>query len=151
MSRVAKKADFITISIYSVLAAAVMYISAALGACVDLAANNEGKVDFDVLTGSLDSTMTDTKLVLSQVQAGGNAMKFPIFAAFGIGIYALMKITNAFTEKARNTAALGGQIRRRSDPYWINRRNRRRQRGKQNPVMSPNRRKVHSSGTIISF
>lgn len=93
MSRVAKKADFITISIYSVLAAAVMYISAALGACVDLAANDEGKVDFDVLTGSLDSTMTDTKLVLSQVQAGGNAMKFPIFAAFGIGIYALMKIT----------------------------------------------------------
>ena len=83
MSRVAKKADFITISIYSVLAAAVMYISAALGACVDLAANDEGKVDFDVLTGSLDSTMTDTKLVLSQVQAGGNAMKFPIFAAFG--------------------------------------------------------------------
>ena len=93
MSRVAKKADFITISIYSVLAAAVMYISAALGACVDLAANDEGKVDFDVLTGSLDSTMTDTKLVLSQVQAGGNAMKFPIFAAFGIGIYALMKLT----------------------------------------------------------
>ena len=93
MSRVAKKADFITISIYSVLAAAVMYISAALGACVDLAANDEGKVDFDVLTGSLDSTMTDTKLVLSQVQSGGNAMKFPIFAAFGIGIYALMKIT----------------------------------------------------------
>ena len=93
MSRVAKKADFITISIYSVLAAAVVYISAALGACVDLAANDEGKVDFDLLTGSLDSTLTDTKLVLSQVHAGGNAMKFPIFAAFGIGIYALMKIT----------------------------------------------------------
>ena len=93
MSRVAKKADFITISIYSVLAAAVIYVSAALGACVDLATNDEGKVDFDLLSGSLDSTLTDTKLVLSQVQAGGNAMKFPIFAAFGIGLYALMKIT----------------------------------------------------------
>ncbi len=93
MSRVAKKPDFITISIYSFLAAAVIYLSAGLGACVDIAANDEGKVDFDTLTGSLDSTLTDTKLILSQVHAGGNAMKFPIFAAFGIGIYALMKIT----------------------------------------------------------
>ena len=93
MNRVAKKADFITISIYSILAAAVIYVSAALGACVDLATNDEGKVDFDSLTGSLDSTLTDTKLVLSQVRAGGSAMKFPTFAAFGIGLYALMKIT----------------------------------------------------------
>lgn len=47
MSRVAKKADFITISIYSVLAAAVIYFSAALGACIDLSLDDEGKADFD--------------------------------------------------------------------------------------------------------
>lgn len=93
MSRIEKKADFITIGIYSVLAGAAIYTSAALGACFDLAANIDGKVDFEQLTGSLGSTLTDTGLVFSQIQAGGYAMKFPVFAAFGIGIYALMKIT----------------------------------------------------------
>ncbi len=93
MSRVEKKADFITISIYSVLGAAALYSSAALGACFDLAADNEGNIDFELLTESLDSTLTDTHLVLSQVQAGGYAAKFPVFAAFGIGLYVLTKIT----------------------------------------------------------
>ena len=93
MSRVEKKADFITISIYSVLGAAVLYSSAALGACFDLASDNEGNVDFELLTESLDSTLTDTHLVFSQVQAGGYAAKFPVFAAFGIGLYVLTKIT----------------------------------------------------------
>ena len=93
MSRVEKKADFITISIYSVLGAAALYSSAALGACFDLASDNEGNVDFELLTESLDSTLTDTHLVFSQVQAGGYAAKFPVFAAFGIGLYVLTKIT----------------------------------------------------------
>ena len=97
MSRIAKKADFITVSIYAVLAAAALYVSAALGACVDLTADSEGKVDFARLTESFDSTLTDTALVFSQIRAGGNALKFPAFTAFGIGIYALMK----FTDKKR--------------------------------------------------
>ncbi len=93
MSRVEKKADFITISIYSVLGAAALYTSAALGTCFDLAADSEGNVDFEQLTGTLDSTLTDTGLVFSQVQAGGYAMKFPVFAAFGIVLYVVTKIT----------------------------------------------------------
>ncbi len=93
MSRTEKKADFITIGIYTVLTGAALYTSAALGACVDLATDNDGRMDFEQLTESLDTTLTDTRLVFSQVQAGGNAAKFPVFAAFGIGIYVLMKIT----------------------------------------------------------
>ena len=93
MSRTEKKADFITIGIYTVLAGAALYTSAALGACVDLATDSNGRLDFEQLTESLDTTLTDTRLVFSQVQAGGNAAKFPVFAAFGIGIYVLMKIT----------------------------------------------------------
>ena len=93
MSRIEKKADFITISIYSVLAGAALYTSAALGTCFDLAAGSDGKVDFELLTDSLDRTMADTHLVFSQVQVGGYAMKLPVFAAFGISIYMLTKIT----------------------------------------------------------
>ena len=93
MSRTEKKADFITISIYSVLAGAALYTSAALGTCVDLASDSDGRLDFEQLTESFDTTLTDTHLVFSQVQAGGSAAKFPVFAAFGIGIYVLMKIT----------------------------------------------------------
>ena len=93
MSREPKKADLLTVSIYSVLAFAGLYVSAALGACTDMAVNEEKRLDIDSLTGSLDSTLTDTGLVISSVLDGGYALKFPIFAAFGIGIYALMKIT----------------------------------------------------------
>ncbi|MCR5121740.1 MAG: hypothetical protein K6B74_04900, partial [Ruminococcus sp.] len=93
MSRQPRKPDAITIGVYSVLAGAAFYGSAVLGACLDLAANENGKVDLDVLSKSLDSTITDTGLVWQMVRAGGNAAKLPVFAAFGLGIYALMKIT----------------------------------------------------------
>ena len=93
MSRMARKPDLITISVYSIIAAAVIYMSAALGACVDVSLDENGEADFDVLMENLNGSLTDTDLVITQVRAQGNAMKFPIFAAFGIGIYALMKIT----------------------------------------------------------
>lgn len=93
MSRVAKKPDFVTISIYAVLAVFVIYFSASLGACFDLSSDEEGKVDFDNLANSLETTLMDTELVFEQVKAGGNALMFPLFTAFGIGLYALMKVT----------------------------------------------------------
>lgn len=93
MSRVAKKPDFVTISIYAVLAVFVIYFAASLGACFDLSTNEEGKVDFDNLANSLETTLMDTELVFEQVKAGGNAVMFPVFTAFGIGLYVLMKIT----------------------------------------------------------
>ena len=108
MSRVEKKADFITISIYSVLGAAALYSSAALGACFDLASDNEGNVEFELLTESIDSTLTDTHLVFSQVQAGGYAAKFPVFAAFGIGLYVLTKITGKKKGTAKITVTNNG-------------------------------------------
>jgi type IV secretion system protein VirD4 len=93
MSRVAKKTDFMTISIYGVLAAFVIYFSAALGACFDLSLNEDGKADFDKLSKSLESTLMDTDLIIAQVKTGGKALEFPIFTAFGLGLYVLMKIT----------------------------------------------------------
>lgn len=93
MSRVAKKPDFVTISIYAVLAVFVIYFAASLGACFDLSSDEEGKVDFDNLANSLETTLMDTELVFEHVKAGGNAVMFPVFTAFGIGLYALMKVT----------------------------------------------------------
>ncbi len=93
MSRVPKKPDFVTISIYAVLAVFVIYFSAALGACFDLSLNDDGKADFDLLANSLESTLMNTDLVFELVKSGGKAMQFPIFTAFGIGLYALMKVT----------------------------------------------------------
>ena len=93
MSRVPKKPDFVTISIYIVLAVFVIYFSAALGACFDLSLNEDGKADFDLLANSLERTLMKTDLVFEKIGEGGKAMQFPIFTAFGIGLYALMKVT----------------------------------------------------------
>lgn len=93
MSRVAKKPDFVTISIYAVLAVFLIYFAASLGACFDMSTNEEGKVDFDNLANSLETTLMDTDLIFEKVKAGGNALMFPVFTAFGIGLYVLMKIT----------------------------------------------------------
>ena len=47
----------------------------------------------DKLSKSLESTLMDTDLVIKQVKTGGKALQFPIFTAFGLGVYVLMKIT----------------------------------------------------------
>lgn len=83
-----------TISIYAVLAAFGIYFAAALGACFDLSLDADGKADFDKLANSLEATLMDTDLVFEQLKKGEKALQFPIFAAFGIGLYALMKVTN---------------------------------------------------------
>ncbi len=83
-----------TISIYAVLAAFGIYFAAALGACFDLSLDENGKADFDKLANSLEATLMDTDLVFEQLKKGEKALQFPIFAAFGIGLYALMKVTN---------------------------------------------------------
>lgn len=93
MSRVAKKPDFITISIYGVLAAFVIYFAAAVGACFDLSVGENGKADFEKLANSLEATLMDTQLVFEQVKLKGKAFIFPVYTTFGLGLYVLMKIT----------------------------------------------------------
>lgn len=72
----------------------MIYFAAALGACFDLSLDENGKADFDKLANSLETTLMDTELVLEQLKNGEKALQFPIFTAFGIGLYVLMKITN---------------------------------------------------------
>lgn len=55
--------------------------------------DENGKADFDKLAGSLETTLMSTETVKEQVKAKGKALQFPVFTAFGIGLYVLMKIT----------------------------------------------------------
>ncbi len=71
----------------------MIYFAAALGACFDLSLDENGKADFDKLANSLEATLMDTDLVLEQLKNGEKALQFPIFTAFGMGLYVLMKIT----------------------------------------------------------
>ena len=71
-----------------------MYFSAAVGACLDLSIKENSKVNFNLLSKSLDSTLKDTHLVFELVKAGGYAAKIPMFTAFGIALYALNKYTS---------------------------------------------------------
>ena len=56
--------------------------------------DENGKLDFDNFANSLEATVADTDLVLEYIQLGGYAVMFPIFTAFGLGLYVLMKVTS---------------------------------------------------------
>ena len=56
--------------------------------------DEDGKPDSDHFAKSLEATMSDTGLVVEYMQLGGYAVMFPIFTAFGLGLYVLMKITS---------------------------------------------------------
>ncbi|WP_295166959.1 VirD4-like conjugal transfer protein, CD1115 family [Ruminococcus sp.] len=56
--------------------------------------DEDGKLDFDNFANSLEATVADTDLVLEYIQLGGYAIMFPIFTAFGLGLYVLMKVTS---------------------------------------------------------
>ncbi|HHX57468.1 MAG TPA: type IV secretory system conjugative DNA transfer family protein, partial [Clostridiales bacterium] len=60
---------------------------------MDLSLDDEDKADFDKLASSLETTLMNTDLVLGQVKAGGKALQFPVFTAFGLSLYVMMKIT----------------------------------------------------------
>ena len=55
--------------------------------------DEDGKLDFDIFANSLEATVSDTGVVFEYLQLGGYATLFPIFTAFGLGLYVPMKIT----------------------------------------------------------
>ena len=71
----------------------MIYLAASLGTCVDMSLDDNGKLNFDNFAESLEATLVNTDLVFEYVQLGGYATTFPIFTIFGIGLYALMKVT----------------------------------------------------------
>lgn len=91
-----KKPDLLTIVIYGVLVIFVLYFAAGLGATLDLLTDAEtGKIDFSEFGTQFEKSLTNTNMVFSQiVNLNSKAFLFALFAAGGIGIYALMKYTS---------------------------------------------------------
>ncbi len=90
-----KKPDALTIAIYAIIAVAVLYIAAGLGAALDLSKSEGGDVDFSDFGNQFESTLTKADVVFSQLKdTKSYAFQITLFAAFAIGIYALMKYTS---------------------------------------------------------
>ena len=118
-------------------------MSAAVGACMDIAADDRGKVNFDMLSKSLDSTLKDTHLVFELVKAGGYAAKIPMFTAFGISLYALNKYTSR--KKFHRKGEEHGSAR------WANAKERKSLEDKPKNVRLPFKVKVHNFLERLKF
>lgn len=90
-----KKTDPLMLVIYGAIALFILYFAAALGTAMDLSLAEDETLDFQAFTSYIESTLTDTKTVMSHlVDTSSKAFAFTIFVAFGVGIYALMKYTS---------------------------------------------------------
>lgn len=90
-----KKPDLLTILLYAVIVFAILYVSAALGAAMDLSLNEDGTMDFSLLMSQFEAVMTDTAVVWEHfTDTSGYGAKITLMVAFALGIYALMKFTS---------------------------------------------------------
>lgn len=90
-----KKPDALTIAIYGVIVAAILYLAAGLGAALDLSVDDAGKLEFSEFGSKFESTLTDTGEVFSHLaDTKSYTFQLTIFATFAVGIYALMKYTS---------------------------------------------------------
>lgn len=90
-----KKPDLLTIIIYAVIVIAILYLAAGLGASLDLSKNDGGEVDFTAFGDQFEKTLTNTGVIFGQLKnTKSTAFSLTVFAAFAIGIYALMKYTS---------------------------------------------------------
>lgn len=90
-----KKTDLLTILLYAVIVFAILYVSAALGAAMDLSLNEDGKMDFSLLMSQFETVTTDTATVWEHLtDTSGYGAKITLTVAFALGIYALMKLTS---------------------------------------------------------
>ena len=90
-----KKPDMLTILLYVIIVFAVLYVSAALGAAMDLSVDDEGVLDFNLLMTEVESVLTSPDTVWEHfTDFTGYSPKITLIVAFALGIYALMKYTS---------------------------------------------------------
>ena len=90
-----KKKDPLNYVLYGIIALAVVYIAAALGAAMDLSVSDSGELDFGVFPQIFESVITDTDVIIEHIGTSGSyAQTLPLAALFALGIYALMKYTS---------------------------------------------------------
>ena len=86
----------LTILLYVIIVFAVLYVSAALGAAMDLSVSEEtGALDFNLLMGEFERVLTSPEIVWEHfTDFSGYSAKITLIVAFALGIYALMKYTS---------------------------------------------------------
>ena len=90
-----KKPDMLTILLYAIIVFAVLYVSAGLGAAMDLSVDDEGVLDFNVLMTQFETVLTSTDTVGAHfTNFSSYSFKITLMVAFALGIYALMKYTS---------------------------------------------------------
>lgn len=90
-----KKPDMLTILLYAIIVFAVLYVSAGLGAAMDLSVDDEGVLDFNVLMTQFETVLTSTDTVGAHfTDFSSYSFKITLMVAFALGIYALMKYTS---------------------------------------------------------
>ena len=90
-----KKPDMLTILLYAIIVFAVLYVSAGLGAAMDLSVDDEGVLDFNVLMTQFETVLTSTDTVGAHfTDFSSYSFKITLIVTFALGIYALMKYTS---------------------------------------------------------
>lgn len=90
-----KKPDMLTILLYVIIVFAVLYVSAGLGAAMDLSVDDEGVLDFNVLMTQFETVLTSTDTVGAHfTDFSSYSFKITLMVGFALGIYALMKYTS---------------------------------------------------------
>ena len=85
----------LTILLYAIIVFAVLYVSAGLGAAMDLSVDDEGVLDFNVLMTHFETVLTSTDMVGAHfTDFSSYSFKITLMVAFALGIYALMKYTS---------------------------------------------------------
>lgn len=89
-----KKQDPLMLIIYGVIALFVLYFAAAIGTAMDLSLTESGELDFSLLMGQLESTLTKTDEVFAHfTDFSSYGFQIPLVAAVAIGLYVLLKMT----------------------------------------------------------
>lgn len=90
-----KKPDMLTILLYVIIVFAVLYVSAGLGAAMDLSVDDDDVLDFNVLMTQFETVLTSTDTVGAHfTNFSSYSFKITLMVAFALGIYALMKYTS---------------------------------------------------------
>lgn len=115
-----KKIDPLSIALYAMIVLAVLYVSAALGAAMDLSVDDEGVLDFTALMANFEAVLAAPNTVMAHfTDFSGYGAKITLIVAFALGIYALMKYTSRKRLHRKGvehgSARLGGRTQKRNN------------------------------------
>lgn len=108
----------LTILLYAIIIFAVLYVSAGLGAAMDLSVDDDGVLDFNVLMTQFETVLTSTDTVGAHfTDFSSYSFKITLMVGFALGIYALMKYTSRkrLHRKGVEHGWLAGRMKRKKN------------------------------------